>query len=65
VRDDLDGGSEIIPAPLLRDDVAVDAPRRDIVRLPRGNSGEALVMAEVEVRLGAVVGDVVFAMLLR
>ena len=35
VRDDLDGRAEIIAAPLLGDDVAVDAAGGDIVRLAR------------------------------
>ena len=64
VGDDLDGRAEIIAAPLLGDDVAVDAAGGDIVRLARGNAGEALVMAKVEVGLGAVVGDVDFAVLI-
>src|SRR5947208_3522966 len=49
VRDYLDRRAEIIAAPFLGDDVAVDAPRRNIVRLLRRNAGEAFVMAEVEV----------------
>ena len=65
VRDDLDGRAEIVAAPLLGDDVAIDAPGGDIVRLARGNAGEALVMAEVEVGLGPVVGHVDLAMLVR
>ena len=64
VRDDLDGRAEIIAAPFLGDDVAVDAAGGDIVRLLRRNAGEALVMAKVEVGLGAVVGHVDFAVLI-
>ena len=64
VRDDLDGRAEIVAAPFLGDDVAVDAAGGDIVRLARRNAGEALVMAEVEVGLGAVVGHVDFAVLI-
>ncbi len=63
VGDDLDGGAEIVAAPLLHDDVAIDAAGGDIVRLAGGNAGEALVMAEVEIGLGAVVGDVDFPVL--
>ena len=33
VRDDLDGGAEIIAAPLLGDDLLVDAARGDVVGL--------------------------------
>jgi hypothetical protein len=39
VRDDLDGCPEIVSAPLLRDDVAVDAPRRRSHRLRRADMG--------------------------
>ena len=63
VRDDLDGGAEIVAAPLAGDDVAVDPAGGDVVALAGGDAGEALVMAEVEVGLGAVVGDVDLAML--
>ena len=63
VRDDLDGRSEIVAAPLAGDDVAVDPARGDVVALERGDAGVALVMAEIEVGLGAVVGDVDLAML--
>ena len=64
VRDDLDGRAEIIAAPLLGDDVAVDAASGDIVRLLRGNAGEALVMAKVEIGLSAVVSHIDLAMLI-
>ena len=57
VRDDLDGGAEIIAAPLLGEDVLVDAAGGDVVVPGRRAAGEALVMAEIEVGLGAVVGD--------
>ena len=63
VGDDLDGGAEIVAAALAGDDALVDPARGDVVRLAGGNAGEALVMAEVEVGLGAVVGDVDLAML--
>src|SRR5271154_5685870 len=44
-------------APFARDDLLVDAPRGDVVLLVGRAPGEALVMAEVEISLGAVVGD--------
>ena len=65
VRDDLDGRAEIVAAPLLGDDVAVDAAGGDVVRLARRYAGEALVMAKIEVGLGAVVGHEDFAVLIR
>ncbi len=57
VRDHLHGGAEVVAAALAGDDLAVDAARGGVVVLPGVNAGEALVMAEVEVGLGAVVGD--------
>jgi hypothetical protein len=63
VRDHLHGGAEIIAAALAQDDVAIDAAGGDIVGLARRHAGEALVMAEVEVGLGAVVGHIDFAVL--
>ena len=57
VRDHLDGGAEIVAAPLLGEDVLVDAAGGDVVALARRVAGEALVVAEVEIGLGAVVGD--------
>ena len=65
VRNDLDRRAEIIAAALARQDVGIDAPGRDIVSPSRMNTGEALVMAEVEIGLGAVVGHEDLAMLGR
>jgi hypothetical protein len=65
VRDDLDRRPEIVAATFLGDNVAVDAARRDVVRLARRNAGEPLVMAEVEVGLRPVVRDIDFAVLVR
>ena len=64
VRDDLDGRAEIVAAPLLGDDLLIDAPGGDVVGLARRAAGEALVMAEVEIGLGAVVGDEHLAVLI-
>ncbi len=65
VRDDLHRRAQIIAAPLLRDDVAVDAPGGDVVRLARGHAGVALVMTEIEVGLGPIVGHEDLAVLIR
>ena len=65
VRDHLDGGAEIVAAPLLGDDVLIDAAGGDVVLPRRRAAGEALVVAEVEVGLGAVVGDEDLAVLIR
>jgi hypothetical protein len=61
--DHLDGGAEIVAAALAVDDRLVDPARGDVVRLTRGDAGEALVMAEIEIGLRPVVGDIDLAML--
>src|SRR5207253_678128 len=58
VRDDLHGLAEVVAAPLLGDDALIDAAGGEVVA-PRGaHGGETLVVAEVEIGLGAVIGDV-------
>ena len=64
VRNDLDGGAEIVAAPLLGENFLIDAAGCDVVLARRRPAGEALVMAEVEVGLGAVVGDEHLAVLI-
>ena len=58
-------GGEDRVGPLLGDDVLVDPARGDVVGARRWEAGEALVMAEVEIGLGAVVGDEDLAVLRR
>ncbi len=65
VRNDLDGSAEIIAAALAGYDVGIDAARGDVVRPARGDAGEALIMAEIEIGLGAVIGDEHLAVLIR
>ena len=55
VRDHLHGAAEIVAAPLLGQDLLVDAAGGDVVGLLRRHAGEALVVAEVEVGLRPVV----------
>ena len=55
VGNDLHRGAQIVAAPLLLDDVLVDAAGGDVVFLVRRAAGEALVMAEVEIGLRAIV----------
>src|SRR5918992_2656703 len=57
VRDDLHRGTEELATSLLGDHVQVDAAGRDVVCLGERPVDEPLVVAEVEVRLRAVVGD--------
>src|SRR4029079_3588525 len=65
MRDDLDRRAEIIAAPLPRENLLVDTPGRDVVLLGRRPPGEALVVAEVEIGLRAIVGHEHFAVLIR
>ena len=65
VRDDLDGAAEVVAAALLGDDRLVDAPGGDVGQLGQVLVDEALVVAQVEVGLGAVVGDEDLAVLER
>ena len=65
VRNHLDGRAEVVAASLLGEDVLIDAPGRDVVGLACGPPGETLVMAKVEVGLGAIVGHEHFAVLIR
>ena len=65
VRDDLDRAAQIVAAALLGDDRLVDAAGRDVAELGQVLVDEALVVAQVEVRLGAVVGDENLAVLVR
>ena len=65
VRDHLDGPAEVVAAALLGDDGLVDAAGRDVAELGQVLVDEPLVVAEVEVRLGAVVGDEDLAVLVR
>ncbi len=65
VRDHLHGLAEVIAAPLLRDDVLVDLAGREAVESRKFPTREALVVPEVEVRLGAVLQHVHLAVLER
>ena len=64
VRDDLDRGAEILAAPLAADHGRIDPAGGDRIAAPRGDPDIALVMAEIEVGLGPVVGDVDLAVLI-
>ena len=65
VRDDLDGVAEVLAAPLLGDHAGVDLAGGDVGRAVQLGVEEALVVADVEVGLGAVVGDEDLAVLER
>ena len=65
VRNHLHGLAQVIAAPLLREDGFVDSAGRPVVLARKFGVSEALVVAEVEIGFGAVVGDVHFAVLIR
>ena len=65
VRNDLHRAAEIVAAALLADHRFVDLAGREIVALAHPGVDEALVVAEVEIGLGAVVGDEHLAVLER
>ena len=64
MRNDLDGGAEIIPPPLLGDHLGIEPPRGPVIGLIGRNTGEALIMPEVEISLRPVIGDENLAMLI-
>ena len=57
MRDHLHGAAEVIPAPLLGDDVLINPPGGDVILLARRDARETLVVAKIEVGLRPVVGD--------
>ena len=65
VRDHLDRVAEVVAATLLGDHLGVDLPGRDVGDLAEVGVQEALVVPDVEVGLGAVVGDEHLAVLER
>jgi hypothetical protein len=65
VRDHLHGGAEVIAAALLADHALVDLAGGDGVLAGQARAHEALVVAQVEVGFGTVVGDVHLAVLER
>jgi hypothetical protein len=65
VRNDLHGAAEIVAAPLLGQDVLVDAPGRNVVRFLGRHAREALVMAKVEIGLRTVIGHEHLSVLIR
>ena len=65
VRNHLHGFAEIVAAALFGDDLLVDAAGGPVIVAGKFGVGEALVVAEVEIGFGAVVGDEDFAVLKR
>src|SRR3984957_1461709 len=65
VRDHLDGRAEVVAPALAADDGVVDPAGGDVRGPARVGVGEALVVAEIEVGLGAVLGHEHLAVLIR
>lgn len=65
MRDHLHGGAQVIAATLLADHVLVDPAGGDRVLARQPRAHVALVVTQIQVGLGAVVGDVDLAMLER
>src|SRR6266404_4339975 len=65
VRDYLDGFAEVITAALFGEDRFVDAAGRPVIVAGKLGVREAFIVAEIEVRLRAVLGDKHFTMLKR
>src|SRR3974390_267704 len=64
VRNNLDRRAEVIAAPLLRENFLIDSAGRNIVLARRRTASKTLVMTQVEIGLGTVIGDKNFAMLI-
>ena len=65
VRNDLDRRAQVIAAPFLLQDGRIDAARGDVVGLGGRHPSEPLVVTQVQVGLGPVVGDEDLAVLIR
>ena len=65
VRDHLHGGAQVVAAAFLGDHVLVDAPGGGVIQLRGMHAGEALVVPQIQIGFGAVIGDEDLAMLIR
>ena len=65
MRDDLHGGTEVIAAPFFGNDALIDASGGEVAMAAGGGADKAFVVTQVQVGLGAVIGDEHFAMLKR
>src|SRR5207248_10865936 len=65
VRDDLDGAAEIVAAAFLLDHRLIDLAGGEVVPAAHLRALEALVVPEVEIRLGAILGHEHFPVLKR
>ena len=65
VRNDLNGGAQIVATTFLVDDVLVNPPGGDVIGLGCGTPGKAFVVAKVEISLGTVIRHKHFTVLCR
>ena len=65
MRNDLDGGAQVIAPAFLGDDVRINAAGGDVVALPGRDAGKAFVVAQIQVGLSAVNGNENLAVLVR
>jgi len=65
VRDDLDGAAKILAPAFLLDDGLIDLPGRPVVVARGGEVREPLIVAQIEIGLRAIVGDIDLAVLKR
>ncbi len=63
MRDDLDGATQVLAAPLLTDHGGVDLARRHIVRLVGWIVGKTLVVSKIEIGFRSIIGHEHLAML--
>ena len=60
---DLHGGAEIFAFALTRQNVGIDAAGGDVVALVGRTTGEALIVPQIQIGFGTIVGDKDFAVL--
>ena len=65
MRNDLYRSPKVITATLFPKDFVIDLAGREVISLRHGGPGKALVMAQIKIRLGAVIGDEDFTVLKR
>ena len=65
VRDHLHRPAQVVATAFLPDDFLVDPATGEVVALAHGGADEALVVTQVQIRLGAILGDEDLAMLER
>ena len=64
MRHDLDGSAKIISTAFLRNDGVINSARRIVVFLGQRQRRVAFIVTEIQIRLGAVIRHIDFAMLI-